>query len=313
MKFGAWTYQGAGSMDMIEFARVAEQSGFDYVAQGEHSHRPITEAERHLKVPDELHEHATMLDEWVLLGAWAMVTSEVKLGTAITLIMERDPLWLAKEIATLDVLSGGRVIVGIGGGHMYEPYLREMKNHGTDPKLRWEIMRERTLAVREILANDEPQYHGKYVDFDPVWAFPKPIQKPHPPILLGSSGYAREYASMRESGEADPDIEARSRRVWQQTLSRLLEYCDGWMPLGREPNLGEKIAELQQRARELGRPRYEVSVFGAGMRSQALDEAMVEEYQEAGVDRIIFTPPAAPAEVTIPELKRVGELARRYA
>jgi len=313
MKFGAWTYQSSASMDMLEFARVAEQCGFDYVGQGEHSHRPITAAERHLRVPDELHPHATMFDQWVLLGAWAAVTTTVKLGAAITLIMERDPLWLAKAIATLDVLSGGRVSVGIGAGHIYEPYLKEMRNHGTAPSQRWALVRERTLAVREILANDEPAYHGTHVDFDPIWAFPKPIQKPRPPFWLGSSGYPREHTMLRPTAASEPDIEARSQRVWEATLGRLLEYCDGWMPPGGEPNLGAKIGELQQRAREAGKPRYEVSVFGAGAGGQALDAATVESFQAAGVDRIIFTPPAAPADVTIPRLQQVGELARRYA
>jgi probable F420-dependent oxidoreductase len=313
VNFGAWTYQANGSMDMIEFAKVAEQCGFEYVGQGEHSHRPVTAAERQLNVPDALHPHATMFDQWVLLGAWAAATSTVKLGTGITLIMERDPFWLAKEIATLDVLSGGRAVIGIGGGHMYEPYLTEMRNHGTDPKQRWEIMRERTLAVRAILANDEPEYHGTYVDFDPIWAFPKPIQKPHPPILLGSSGYAREYAMLRQAGRSDPEVEARSRRVWEATLGRLLAYCDGWMPVAGEPDLGAKIAELQQRASALGKPRYEVSVFGPGFDGAIPDAAMVEALQEAGVDRIIFPPPAAPADVTIARLQQVGVLAKRYA
>jgi probable F420-dependent oxidoreductase len=314
VKFGAWMYQAGGSMDMLEFARVAEHCGFDYVGQGEHSHRPVTAAERHLKVPEALHPHATMFDEWVLLGAWAAMTSAVKLGTAITLIMERDPIWLAKEIATLDVLSGGRAVIGIGGGHMYEPYLTEMRNHGTAPNRRWAIMRERTLAVRTILANDEAEFHGRYVDFDPIWAFPKPIQQPHPPFLLGSSGYAREYASLRRTGGAsDPDIEARSRRVWEATLGRLLDYCDGWMPPAGEPDLGAKVAELQHRAKEAGKPRFEVSVFGPGLGGRVLDEAAVEGFQADGVDRIILSLPAAPADVIVAELKRVGALATRYA
>jgi probable F420-dependent oxidoreductase len=313
MKFGAWMYQRSGSMDMLAFAKIAEQCGFDYIGQGEHSHRPVTAAERHLQVPEELHPHATMFDQWVLLGAWAAVTSAVKLGTAITLIMERDPICLAKEIATLDVISGGRAVIGIGGGHMYEPYLTEMRNHGTVPDRRWEVMRERALAVRAILANDEPEYHGQYVDFDPLWAFPKPVQRPHPPIVLGSSGYAREYAMLRRTGGTDPDIEARSRRVWEATLGRLLDYCDGWMPPAGEPDLGAKIAELQQRAREVGKPRYEVSVFGAGLGGRVLDDAAVEAFQADGVDRIIVSLPAAPADATIPELQRVGDLAQRYA
>jgi len=314
VKFGAWMYQRAGTMDVVEFARVAEQCGFDSVWQGEHSHRPVTQAERQQAVPDGLHDHAMMLDQFVVLSAWAAVTSEVRLGTAITLLMERDPIWLAKELASLDQISGGRAMLGIGGGHMYEPYLKEMKNHGTDPNIRWDVLRERALAVREILAKQEPEFHGKYVDFDPIWAFPKPVQQPHPPILLGSSGYSREFNARRRDGGTDPDAEARSRRVWGQTLDRLLEYCDGWMPVAGEPDLGEKVAELQRMAKERGRAAYDVTVFGAGMaRDRQLDDALVERLQAAGVNRIIFTPPPAAAETVIPELQRVGELAKRHA
>ncbi len=319
MKLGSMMYASRGAMDIVEFARISEQSGFESIWLAEHSHRPISEAERggwdnwtlpplivddvtRPLIVDNMRGHATLADPWVIFGAWAAVTSEVKLGTAITLVMQRDPIHLAKEVATADVLSGGRVLFGVGFGHSFEPYLQEMINHGTDPRQRFGVARERVLAMKEIWTQEEAEFHGRHVNFGPIWSEPKPVQQPYPPILLGSSG-------------------GPSRETWERRLNWLLEYCDGWLPLNWEPELAERIDELQSRAHELGKPRYEITVLwpNEGRMDQvdeqfgALEERHLDEYAEKGVDRMIFFPPYGPADEIVPQLKRYGDLATKYA
>ena len=132
----------------------------------------------------------------------AAVTERVRLGTGICLVIERDPITLAKEIASLDMISGGRAVIGIGAGWKRE----EMENHGADYRNRWKIVREKVLAMREIWREDEAEYHGEFVDFDPIWSWPKPVQAGGPPIWIG----------------------ANSKWVFD----RIAEYADGWMPIG---------------------------------------------------------------------------------
>ena len=309
MKLGSMMYASRGAMDIVDFARISEESGFESIWQAEHSHRPVTAAERegwaNWTLPLHARGHGTLADPWVIFGAWAAVTSEVKLGTAITLVMQRDPIHLAKEIATVDVLSNGRVLFGVGFGHPYEPYTQEMLNHGTNPRQRFGVLRERVLAMKEIWTQEEAEFHGRHVNFDAMWSEPKPVQQPHPPILLGSTG-------------------GSSREIWERRLGWLLEYCDGWLPSMMEPELAERIEELQGRARELGKPRYDITVLWpndgrieqAGrpdMQLETLEERHLDEYAEKGVDRIIFFPPFGPAEELVPQLERYGALATKYA
>ncbi|HEY5640814.1 MAG TPA: LLM class F420-dependent oxidoreductase, partial [Dehalococcoidia bacterium] len=191
--------------------------------------------------------------------AAAAVTERIKLGTGIALVVERDPIVLAKEVATLDRVSGGRVLFGVGGGWNRE----EMENHGTDPKRRWKLMRERIEAMKQIWTQDEGEYHGEFVDFDPVWSWPKPVQKPHPPVIVG--------------GDAPG------------TFKRVISYGDGWMPIGvrLRASIEEKVAELNRLAEEAGRGRIPVTVYGVAPRPE-----VINSYIEAGVDSCIFTLPS---------------------
>ena len=155
----------------------------------------------------------------------AAVTKDLLVGTGISLVMQHDPVTLAKNVASLDYVSNGRFLFGIGGGWNEE----EMNNHGTKFGLRWKILRERILAMKEIWTNEEAEYHGEYVDFDPIWSYPKPKQDPHPPILMGGDG--------------------------AKTFDRIIEYADEWMPIAnRVEYLSGRITELQQTG-EGGRPR----------------------------------------------------------
>lgn len=299
MKFGVLMYQRADAMNVVEFARVAEQCGCESVWFGDHTHRPVTEAELPLFKLGKLHSHAYMMDQWVVLGAIATVTN-LTIGTAITLVMQRDPITLAKEIATLDQLSGGRVILGVGFGHSREPYITEMMNHGTKSKERFEVTRERILAMREIWTKEEAEFHGKYVNFDPIWSFPKPVQAGGPPVLLGSIG-------------------GPTRESWERRLGWLLEYCDGWLPNPRETDLAHRIQELQSLARENGRPPYDITIpwskdWIAGNREEtgALTERDIAGLESIGVGRIIYHLECGPADVIVPQLKDYEKLIRRF-
>ena len=215
------------------------------------------------------------------LTAAALATTRLKVATGICLIIERDPITTAKEVASLDRLSDGRFIFGIGGGWNAE----EMENHGTNFKKRWRLLRERILAMKEIWTKEEAEFHGDLVDFDKVWAHPKPVQQPHPPIIMG--------------GDAPT------------TFDRVIEFCDGWMPIsgrtGPGPSLPEKISDLRRRAGEAGRDPKSISVSIFGARP---DREAVEKLEEAGVDRAIFPLPSAERETVLPLLDRYAELVR---
>jgi probable F420-dependent oxidoreductase len=298
MKFGAMIYQSTGTISAVEFARIAEQCGCDSVWLGEHTHRPVTGDERPLLRQGKLHNHAFMQDPWVTLGAIAASTRNLILGTAVTLLTHRDPIILAKEVATLDNLSGGRVILGVGFGHPQEPYRTEMTNHGIKPSDRFDVVRERVLAMREMWTKEEAEFHGLHVNFDPIWLFPKPIQSGGVPVLLGSSG-------------------GSTREIWEKRLAWMLEYCDGWLPGSTEPHLADRIHELQAAARRSGRPAYDVTIHWSEARGTVdpLDESTIEQFESIGVNRIIrhFTPMPSdsqfyPREAVLASLKEYEKL-----
>jgi probable F420-dependent oxidoreductase len=219
-------------------------------------------------------------DPFVALSAAAAVTTKIKLGTGICLIVERDPITTAKEIASLDMLSDGRFMFGIGGGWNAE----EMENHGTNYRRRWRLLRERILAMKAIWTEDEAEFHGEFVNFDKLWAYPKPVQKPHPPIFMGGDG--------------------------PTTFNRVVEFCDGWMPIagrpGQEGSLAEKIALLRRQAEEAGRDpaSLPISLYWMGRPR----EDTIERVEEAGVDRIIFGLPSAQRDEVMPRIDQCAEL-----
>src|SRR5882757_11580314 len=181
MKLGVAIFPTDYTIRPDDFARACEERGFESIWFPEHTHIPTSRKTPYPaggELPKEyLHTH----DPFVALMAAAGATKKIKLATGICLVVERDPIITAKEVASLDVLSNGRVLFGIGGGWNAE----EMENHGTVFKTRWKLLRERVLAMKEIWTKDEAEFHGEFVSFDPIWSFPKPVQKPHPPILMG--------------------------------------------------------------------------------------------------------------------------------
>lgn len=279
MKYALGYFPTDLSMQPVEFGRAAEEAGFESIWFPEHSHIPASR-----RTPWGGREGAPPLPEhyWrthdaiVALAAIAATTSTLQLGTGITLLAQRDPIWTAKEIASLDVISAGRVIFGVGYGWNLE----EMENHGTNHRKRRAIVREKVLAMKEIWAQDEASFGGDHVQFEPLWSWPKPIQQPHPPIVVG--------------GAPTP-----------VTFQHVIEYADGWMPLyGRFP-IVDHIAALRAQAEEAGRDpaSIEVSVFFT-----PADAAVIEEMRAAGVDRVILPVASRPGDETTAWIGELAEL-----
>jgi probable F420-dependent oxidoreductase len=279
MQFGLSMFITDETIAPVELGRAAEDAGFEALFVPEHTHIP---ASRESPWPggDELpREYSHTLDPFVALSAIAATTERLRVGTGIALIVERDPIALAHEAATLDHVSGGRFELGIGAGWNLE----EMRNHGTDPARRFAVMRERALAVREIWTQEEASFHGEFVDFDRIWSWPKPVQRPHPPIWLGGTG--------------------------PRVLDRVLDYGDGWFPNMRDlDELGQRVAELQRRAGEAGRERIPVTYFGL----RDPDDEKLEKMAAAAVDRVLLMLPPAGADETLPRLERYAALAERH-
>jgi probable F420-dependent oxidoreductase len=279
MQHGLFSFPTDYSIDPAALARLAEDAGFDSLFFPDHTHIP---ASRETPFPggEPLgHEYSHNLELFVALTAAASATTRLLVGTGICLLAQRDPITCAKEVATIDFLSGGRFIFGIGGGWNRE----EMANHGGDPDTRWALLHDRVEAMKAIWTQDEATYHGRFVDFDAIWSWPKPVQRPYPPILLAGNG--------------------------PRVLDRVLAYADGWAPLPF-PGLLARIAELHSRAEAGGRD-VSVSVYGLGAPPDPADIVM---YAEAGVDRCVYhLPPLGPeeAERSIEAIRNVIEEVER--
>jgi probable F420-dependent oxidoreductase len=272
MHFGIAIFPTDRSIGVAELSREAEARGFESFWVPEHTNIPVS---RETPYPSggELPEYyKRILDPFVALTVAATSTSRLKLGFGIVLLIERDPIVTAKEVASLDLVSGGRVIFGVGGGWNLE----EMRNHGTDPRLRFRLLRERVEAIREIWTKEEAEYHGELVDFGPIWSWPKPVQQ-HLPVLVGGNA--------------------------ENSLKRAIAYGDGWIPNGRRSQLVVQIPEFHRLCEESGRGRLPVTVYGT---RRSLES--VEEYRRLGVDRLVFWMPSAPYDEVMPVLEEVTAL-----
>lgn len=261
-------------------ARLLEERGFESLWLPEHTHIPVCRRTPFPDGPELPEEYRHTYDPFTALTAAALATSRLKVATGICLVIERDPIITAKQVATLDQLSDGRFIFGIGGGWNAE----EMENHGTNFGKRWRVLRERILAMKEIWANDEAEFHGEFVNFDKIWSYPKPLQKPHPPIILGAGGTA--------------------------TFDRIAEFCDGWIPIAPMPaDLAEQVAALRKRIEAAGRDPDSISVsfYDAEPKPAAIDQL-----ERAGVGRAVFLLPSANRDVILRRLDEYTDLIRQF-
>jgi probable F420-dependent oxidoreductase len=235
---------------------VVEEMGFESIFLPEHSHVPVDRSSPYPsggELPDDFYRFHDPVES---LAAIAAVTSRIRLGTSTLVIPDHDPIMLAKRVATLDHLSNGRVVLGVGAGWN----LQEIENHGIDPKDRWVVFRERVEAMKVIWTEEVATFDGKCVQVRPMKQWPKPVQKPHPPVLVGGSG--------------------------PNTARRVLRFGDGWMASGRHldgPELGSRVAQLQHLAAEAGRPRVPVMLQQATPSRPA-----IEEYLAMGLTRVTF-------------------------
>jgi probable F420-dependent oxidoreductase len=276
MKYAVSIFPTEYAIRIDELARAAEARGFESLWVPEHTHIPTSRRTPYPGGAELPKEYSHTLDPFVALSAAAAVTTRLKIGTAICLVVERDPIVLAKEVASLDLLSGGRFMFGVGVGWNAE----EMENHGTNFKTRRTLMKERIEAMKAMWTQEEPQYHGRFVNFDPIWSYPKPVQKPHPPILMGGQGV--------------------------KALRGVVEYCDGWMPIpARIENLGAQVAALRRQAQEAGRDPTSISI--TIFWGQA-NKAAVQKYEEAGAERVIFLLPPAPRDTVLPKIDEYAKL-----
>jgi probable F420-dependent oxidoreductase len=275
MHIGVFQFSTDYSMRIDELARETEQRGFESLFVPEHTHIP---ASRRTPFPGGTElpkEYSHTHDPFVALMAAAAATTKLRIGTGICLIIERDTITTAKSVASLDVLSNGRFEFGIGAGWNVE----EMENHGTDHKTRFKRLREQVLAMKQIWTKDEAEYHGQFVNFDKIWSWPKPAQKPNPPVLLGG-----------ESGH---------------TLQRVVDFCEGWFPRGRAADvILPGIKDLKMRAEKAGRDfkTISISVFGAKP-----EQATLDTYAGAGVTRAIMRLPSEGRDKILPLLDQYAK------
>ncbi len=270
MKLGLTIHATDLAMSPVELAREAEGRGFHSLYIPEHTHIPTS---RRTPAPtgDEVlgEEYLRSLDPYVALGAAAAVTERIRLGTGIALVAQHDPITLAKELATLDLLSRGRLVLGIGYGWNRE----EMENHGIDVKRRRALVREQVLAMQALWSHDVAEFHGEFVNFEPSWQWPKPVQEPRPPILIG--------------GGAGPTL-----------FAHVAEYADGWIPIGGA-GLRAAIPELRRTLEEWGRDPGELRIVPMGVLPE---RAKLEYYESIGVTECILRLPSAPRDVVLPVL-----------
>lgn len=284
MRIGIWLYPTDKSIQPVELARAVEESGFESLWFPEHSHIPVSRRTpwgRRKDAPPLPEEYWRMHDQFVGLAAAAAVTSTIRLGTGITLVAHRDPILMAKQVASLDVISGGRLQFGVGYGWNEE----EMAHHGVQFADRRAMLREKILAARKIWTEEEATFDGQFVKFEPIWSWPKPLQKPHPPIILGGT-------------------------IGPKTLAHVIEFCDGWMPLDDgQADVVDDVRVLRRSAEAAGRDPASIEL-GAFCLSHSIER--LDQLASAGMQRAVLRVPSQPAKTVLPLLGQYVQLIGRY-
>ncbi|MFI6046670.1 LLM class F420-dependent oxidoreductase [Nocardia sp. NPDC051321] len=271
MQIGINTFVTDEGISGPKLGTALEERGFESLLLAEHSHIPASRDTPYPGGGDLPRIYYRAEDPYVTLAAVAAVTQTLIIGTGVTLLIQRDVFHTAKQAATLDRISNGRLLFGVGAGWNRE----EMANHGTDPRTRGALLDEQIAAIREIWTKDLAEYHGRFVDFDPVYAWPKPVQRPHPPIFVGGGAAAAQ---------------------------RAIRHGVGWIPLA----VADPAAIPAQLALLDGHD-LPVSVVGAGP-----DPAILDAYAAAGVERLTFSLPTLPESETLAKLDEFAKIADSY-
>lgn len=278
MHYGVNIFPTDYSISMTDLGRDAEERGFESIWVAEHSHIPES---RKTPFPGggELPQmYYDTFDPFIALTAVAAVTTKIKLATGICLVIQRDPIHTAKQVASLDQVSGGRFLFGVGAGWNIE----EMNDHGTSGEGRFKLMRERIEAMQQMWTQERAEYHGDLVDLPPMFMNPKPVQQPHPPIHVGG--------------------------IFPGAAKRAIRYGDAWIPIGGRGDIGKEIVAFREMAKDAGREGMEVSVYGIPGKQE-----VVERYRDVGVDRVVFHLNPDGREDLLPYLDRLAGIAAEVA
>ncbi|MFC4948128.1 LLM class F420-dependent oxidoreductase [Pseudonocardia sp. GCM10023141] len=275
MKIGVGAFLTDRSIRPDVLARAVEERGFESLLVPEHSHIPVSRESPYPAGGEMPSYYARMVSPFVALAAAAAVTERITLGTAVTLLPQRDVIHTAKEVASLDLISDGRMILGVAPGWNRE----QTRSHGADPRTRGALLDEQIQALKAIWTQDEAEFHGKFVDFDPLWSWPKPVQQPHVPIYVGGWGPA--------------------------AITRLRDHGDGWMA-GNAPDPAGVRAQLALLAAAPGTP---MTVFGVG----GHEVAVLDTYREAGAERVALLLEPATEGASLAQLDGWAHLVERLA
>jgi probable F420-dependent oxidoreductase len=281
---GICSMQTHYTVQPVELARWAEHEGFDSVFFGEHSHLPAGRQTKFLldaEMPDYFRH---ISDPFVCMTAAAAVTERLKVGTSVCLVPEHHPISLAKTVSCVDLVAKGRQVLGIGAGWNAE----ELRDHGVEHRDRWKITRERVLAMRQIWTNDVAEFHGEFVDFDPLWCSPKPVQPGGPPVLIGAA--------------ATPRI-----------VRHIVEYCDGWLPMDGQNDLEVGMANIRAEAQRVGRPLTDfdfTAITAYQLAGVSGSVQRIRELAELGFNRVLLLLAPDDADAQWAALDRLAELRR---
>jgi probable F420-dependent oxidoreductase len=281
MHIGVFYFPTEYGVDIAELAQALEARGLESLFACEHTHIPLSRRSPFPGGGELPKRYKHSYDPFVALSFAAAATSSLKLGTGICLVPQRDPIITAKSVASLDRLSNGRFLFGVGGGWNVD----EMENHGARYETRFRLLRERVLAMKALWTEEEASFHGEFVNFDPAWSYPKPLQQPHPPVLLG--------------GETE------------HTLKRVAEFCDGWFPRATADfNAAAAVGRLERAAAEAGRnpASLSINVFRA-----PLDADTLQRYADAGITRALLDVPDAGRDEVLRLIDQYAALAAKLS
>lgn len=282
MDFGINFFPTDTTLQPVELARAVEERGFDSLWFAEHSHIPVSRATPWGGTdgaPPLPEKYWRTHDQLTSLAACAVVTERIRLGTGINLIAQRDPIWTAKEAATVDVLSNGRLQFGIGYGWNVE----EMASHGTEYSQRRALTREKMLMMRSLWTDEVASFEGELIGLEPSWAWPKPVQKPHPPIIMGAG--------------AGP-----------KTIAHMVEFCDGWIPLGRH-EIAPKVGEVRRALEDAGRDPNDFQLINYGSRTEP---ELIEMLMGLDFNEAVFSVDSIAPDQVIEKLDEISEFVAQY-